>query len=97
MGRYHIDGSAAIECDPEYVVPLPEGYGRWSYPSAYVAEDRVLIAYPYTVHDSRTTENVTPPSSSKLKVLPISWLYGGDDPQRESMVLKKIATLPPKP
>ena len=97
VGRYHIDGSAAIECDPEYVVPLPEGYGRWSYPSAYVAEDRVLIAYPYTVHDSRTTENVTPPGSSKLKVLPISWLYGGDDPQRESMVLKKIATLPPKP
>ena len=79
------------------MVPLPEGYGRWSYPSAYVAEGRVLIAHTYTVHDSRTTENVTPPNSSKLKVLPISWFYGGDDPQRESTVLKKIATLPPRP
>lgn len=79
------------------LVPLPEGYGRWSYPSVYVAEDRVLIAHTYSVHDSRTSENMTPPSSSKLKVLPISWFYGGDDPTRESTTVRKISSLPPRP
>ena len=97
QARYHIDHSAAVECDVDAVVSLPEGYGRWSYPSVFVAEDRVFISHTYGVHDSTTAEHTTPPGSSKLKVLPISWFYGGDDPKRESTVLTKIATLPPKP
>ena len=96
-GRYPMDRSAAAECDPGLVVPLPEGYGRWSYPSVFVAEDRVLISHTYSYHDSETGEQATPPGSSKLKVLPISWFYGGGDPKRESSVLQKIAQLPPRP
>ena len=96
-GRYPTAQGAAAECDPRYVVPLPEGYGRWSYPSVFVAEDRVLISHTYSVHDSRTGEICTPPSGSKLKVLPIKWFYGGDDPNRESSVLKKIASMAPHP
>jgi len=53
----------AWECNPEYVVPLPEGYGRWSYPSVFVAEDRVLISHTYSVHDSTTGEVINPGGS----------------------------------
>ena len=89
--------SAARTNDPAHVVALPEGYGRWSYPSVFVAQDRVLISHTYSVHDSDTGDVSTPPGSSKLKVLPISWFYGGDDPQRESTLLQKIAGMAPKP
>jgi len=94
---YPMAQSAALQCDPKYAVPLPEGYGRWSYPSVFVAEDRVLISHCYSPHDPRTGEVSTPPGSTKLKVLPISWFYGDDDPERESPILKKISTLPPAP
>ncbi len=86
----------ASEVEAEYAVPLPEGYGRWAYPSAFVAEDRVLISHTYSLHDSVTGEVVNP-GTSKLKVLPISWFYGGDDPARESGLLKKIEDQAPKP
>jgi len=86
----------AWECNPEYVVPLPEGYGRWSYPSVFVAEDRVLISHTYSVHDS-TTGEVINPGGSKLKVLPISWFYGGDDPNRQSSLLAKLQQQAPRP
>jgi len=89
-------GVGAQTCDPEYAVDFPSGYGRWSYPSAYVANDRVLISYPYSPHDTVTGEVVNP-GTSKLKVLPFSWFYGDDDPTRESMLIKKIEDQAPKP
>jgi len=95
--KFAMAQKAAYEYDTRYCVDLPEGYGRWSYPSAFVAEDRVLISHTYSVYDPRTGASSMPPGSSKLKVLPISWFYGGDDPKRQSMWIEKIAKLPPKP
>jgi len=95
-GCYPILQTAAVECDPEFAVALPEGYGRWSYPSVFVGKDRVLISHTYSFHDSKTGE-ITNAGGSKLKVLPLSWFYGDDDPNRESTVLTKIAELSPKP
>ena len=85
---------AALEADPEYAIELPEGYGRWSYPSVLVLEDRVLITHSYSIHDSITGEA---PNGAKLKVLPITWFYGGQDPTEESTLLQKIEGLPPRP
>ncbi len=82
----------ALENDADYVMPLPEGYGRWSYPSVFVAEDRVLISHTYSVHDSKTSETA-PRNGSKLKVLPHSWFYGGQEPF-ESPLAKKISEAP---
>ena len=96
-GAYGVHaGTAAQENDANYIVPLPEGYGRWSYPSVFVAEDRVLISHSYSVHDSVTGEVINP-GANRLKVLPISWFYGGDDPSRESILLDKLETQAPKP
>ncbi len=94
-GRYSILPGAAEEVDSEYAVPLPEGYGRWSYPAVYVAEDRVLIAHHYTLQDTQTGEETG--RQNKLKVLPISWFYGGMDPNAQSTLLTKIRDLPPRP
>ncbi len=95
-GSYSILPGPASENDAGYVAPIMEGYGRWSYPSVYVAEDRVLISHTQSVHDSVTGE-VDDNSGSKLKVLPISWFYGGMDPTAESTLLTKIRDLPPRP
>lgn len=96
-GAYGVHaGTSAQENDTDYIVSLPEGYGRWSYPSAFVAGDRVLISHTYSVHDSVTGEVINP-GTNRLKVLPISWFYGGDDPQRESGLLEKLETQAPKP
>ena len=75
-----------VECDPESVVPLPEGYGMWSYPSVFVAEDRVLIHYNYFPCDS-TGQRTT---GQRMKVLPLSWFYGGQDPESENPTLDRI-------
>ena len=89
-GRYPMGPGGAVECDPESVVPLPVGYGRWSYPSVLVLDDRVLISHTYSRYDETGTvakDGVT----SKLKVLPISWFYGGAGPGAENPVLAKLA------
>lgn len=93
QGRFSIHPGGGHEVDAEYSVEL-ENYGRWSYPSVYVAEDRVLIAHSDSPQDPVTGDAI---SSGKLKVLPISWFYGGRDPAAESFVIKKIEDLPPRP
>jgi hypothetical protein len=90
----------AVECDPEYVLPLPEGYGMWSYPSVFVAEDRVLISYNHFPSDGagqRTREErdalrlqSLPAIPRRMKVLPLSWFYGGQDPESENPTLDRI-------
>ena len=95
-GRQAILPSGPVtELDPEYAIDLPVGYGRWSYPSVYVAEDRVLISHSYSYHDE--TGETVKQGANKLKVLPISWFYGGNDPKAESTLLQKIQALPPRP
>ena len=78
-----------LENDARYIVELPQGYGRWCYPSVLVTEDRVLISYMRLVNDPKTAESL-PPCGSRLKVLPITWFYGGREPF-ESPVVAKIA------
>ncbi len=95
-GSYSVHQGPAYDTDPQHQVPLPEGYGRWSYPSVYVGEDRVLISHTYSVHDSDTGE-VADMGGSKLKVLPISWFYGGEEQAEKSFLLEKIEALPPRP
>ena len=95
-GRYSVLQGKASAFDDEFAIPLPDGYGRWSYPSVFVAEDRVLISHSYSLHDS-TSGEVINQGANKLKVLPISWFYGGDDPKRESSLLRILEDLPPRP
>jgi hypothetical protein len=62
-------------------------HGRWSYPSVLVMKDRVLIAHSYSVYEEHPTRAELILSSrkeggfnQKLKVLPLSWFYGGKEP-----------------
>ena len=84
--------AAGLENDAEYIVDFPEGYGRWSYPSVFVAEDRVLISHTYSAADPKSGLEL-PRGGSKLKVLPISWFYGGQEPF-ESPLIEKLAKAP---
>ena len=89
-GRYLMAEKGAGQIDPRYVAPLPVGYGRWSYPSVLVLDDRVLISHTYTWHDETGAQRNS--GGSKLKILPVSWFYGGQEPG-ESEILKKIQNL----
>tara|TARA_B100000949_G_scaffold230661_1_gene241501 strand:- start:813 stop:2150 length:1338 start_codon:yes stop_codon:yes gene_type:complete len=88
---YNVDGISAPVLDPKYVKSLPEGYGRWSYPSVLVHHDRVLIAHTYSTYDKRTRYT----GGSRLKVLPIKWFYGDAEPTDEPNI--KTVFGPAKP
>ena len=90
---YSIREKGAREADPKYVAPLPIGYGRWSYPSVLILKDRVLISYTYSWVDETGAENVK--NGSRLKVLPLTWFYGGRAPYDNDM-LKRLSQ-PPRP
>jgi len=84
----------ALERRAEHVVDLPVGWGRWSYPSVFVYRDRVLVAHTYsflTPHPTRAElVNGAPEGvNSKLKVIPITWFYGGKEPA-DNAQLKRI-------
>ena len=80
-GYYSLGEGDAYQNDPQHVVDLPVGYGRWSYPSVLVLEDRVLIAHSYSYHDETGARHgPTEDTNAKLKVLPLSWFYGGREP-----------------
>ena len=92
-GGYRMHEASAFENDRQFVVPLPVGYGRWSYPSVLVLDDRVLISHSYGYHDE--TGNLAPIGySSKMKVLPLNWFYSGLDPNTPSKVLSKLSEAP---
>ena len=64
-----------------------EVHGRWSYPSVFVMDDRVLIAHTYSIYEPHPTEarlvlssKVEGGFNQKLKVLPLTWFYGGKEP-----------------
>ena len=86
-------GTAAYERAQDCLASFPEGMGRWSYPSVLVARDRVLIAHTYSIYDHQG-RRLCPGGNSRLKVLPLSWFYGGDDPLadhvRVSQYLEKL-------
>jgi len=65
------------------IVPLPKGYGRWSYPSVLVTGERVLVSYVHQVPGG-------PREAATMKVLPLSWFYAGRDRFAENPFLKRI-------
>ena len=90
---YYMTGGGATQADPRYIAPLPVGYGRWSYPSVLLVRDRVLISHTYSWVDETGKENAR--NGSRLKVLPLTWFYGGRAPYDNDMV--KRLSQPPRP
>jgi hypothetical protein len=75
------------------VVDLPVGYGRWSYPSVLVLKDRVLISHTYSYQDE-TGNRADIGYNSKMKIMPLSWFFGGMDPDSPNPTLDKLAQAP---
>ena len=92
-GGYSMPEAGAFVNNPKYVVPLPVGYGRWSYPSVLILDDRVLISHTYSYHD-QTGNRADIGYNNKIKVLPLSWFYGSMDPNTANQVLTKLADAP---
>jgi len=81
-------GQPAPQRDARHI-RIAEAHGRWSYPSVFVMEDRVLIAHTYSPYDDHPTRAEISRSKTdkdgntidqKLKVLPLKWFYGGKEP-----------------
>ena len=79
-------GTPAPERDGRYI-KTAEKHGWWSYPSVFVMKDRVLIAHTYSTFDDEPDKASVYRSSNrdemfnqKLKVLPLTWFYGGKEP-----------------
>ena len=85
--EYHFPpGLPAPEREVDHVLPV-ETHGRGSFPSVCVLEDRVLIAHTYSMYEEHPTRAEHILSSrreggfnQKLKVLPLTWFYGGKEP-----------------
>ena len=58
----------------------------WSYPAVVVADDRVLIQYNHFPRDIAGLQA----RGHRLKVLPLSWFYGGQDPTTENPTLAQL-------
>ncbi len=94
--EYNFDpGLPAPEREREHILPF-DFHGRWSYPSVFVMADRVLIAHTYSVYEEHPTRAELILSSQKeggfnqkLKVLPLTWFYGGKEPA-DNPVLARI-------
>ena len=72
-GVFYDQGQAAPQRQPQYVVNLPDNYASMACPSVFFYKDRVLIANAYEGQYRPDGSHVY----GRLKVLPISWLYGG--------------------
>ena len=79
--QYFNPGLPAPEREAEYCLPV-EVHGGWSYPSVLAMEDRVLISYKYNLLEEHPTlaQMIPKDYGGKLKVLPLSWFYGGKEP-----------------
>jgi len=79
---YDAPGQPAPELEAEFVTPAPAGFrARCTYPTVFATKDRVLIDYQYTTYEEHPTraELIIHPGR-RLKVLPVSWFYGGKEP-----------------
>ena len=97
VGFYRPEGMVAGPTEPapnregRYIVDLPDDYCRCSYPSVFFWRDRVLIGHTYAHYDENN-EYVMP---GRLRVLPIKWLYGGDENNmKPNERLKRMFPLP---
>lgn len=94
-------GQPAVERDVRYV---QDSDIRWraSYPSVLVCKDRVLVTHTYTSFDEHPTQGtlihpkrIAGSNNQMLKVLPLSWFYGGKQPANNPFL--KSAYEPAKP
>lgn len=92
---YALAGGPAADLEGGSVEPLPDNLGLWSYPSCTALRDRVLISHTYSIYDD-AGQRIHPGGNSRLKVLPLRWVYGGNDPQQGNPTLDKCS-LPPTP
>lgn len=92
---YSLTGQPAANLDGGSVEPLPDNLGGWSYPSCTVLEDRVLISHTYSEYNN-TGERIQPGGNSRLKVMPLRWVYGDNDPHTGNPILEKCS-VPPRP
>ncbi len=85
--EYHFEpGVPAPEREADHVLSV-DFHGRWAYPSVFVMKDRVLIAHTYSYYEDHPTEarlmstkDKEDGFNQKLKVLPLTWFYGGKEP-----------------
>ena len=88
--EYHFyPGIPAPEREVQHVV-AKDYYARFSYPSVFVMKDRVLVTVSFQDYSEHPTKGELVPSRSretgtkefdqKLRVLPMSWFYGGKEP-----------------
>lgn len=92
---YALTGQPAANLDGGSVEPLPNHLGGWSYPSCTVLEDRVLISHTYSEYDD-AGQRINPGGNSRLKVMPLRWAYGDNDPEAGNPILEKCS-VPPRP
>ena len=92
---YALTGQPAANLDGGSVEPLPDNLGNWSYPSCTVLDDRVLISHTYSVYDD-AGQRINPGGNSRLKVMPLRWAYGDNDPEAGNPILEKCS-VPPRP
>lgn len=99
---YEQPGQPAWVRDARYVNEV-EAHGRWSYPSVFVMKDRVFICHTYGVYEEDPVNAQLVISSQKpgkkvnqkMKVLPLTWFYGGKQPAPNPQL--KEAPGPAKP
>ena len=88
-------GQPAVECDAAFVENSPAD-ARWTYPSVFVGEDRVIVAYSAAgyleerediaqMYRSAAREmhgrpDLNTSATQRRKILPLKWFYGGRDP-----------------
>ena len=79
--EYHLEpGQAAPERDPAYVTAAGE-HNVFDYPGVSVYRDRVFVTYNCRYFEEHPTEaRLVVRHVVKLKVLPITWFYGGKEP-----------------
>jgi hypothetical protein len=65
--------------DPRFTGELPPTLPRVSYPSVFFYKDRVLIGHTNQHFSEKEGKIVSP---GRIRVLPISWLYGGKQNMR---------------
>jgi hypothetical protein len=82
-------GASPLDPDPvrapEEMVDIPASYTRCSYPSVFIHKDRVLIGHSNAYYDEKGEWRIP----GRLKVLPLSWLYGGKENMKPTPELKK--------
>jgi hypothetical protein len=71
--------------DPSYMEPITEAYTRCSYPSAFVYKDRVLVGHSNAHYDAQGKWTIP----GRIRVLPVSWFYGGKADMKPTPEMKK--------